>query len=225
MGMKKTNSPVQSAARGRPRSEHARRAVLKATRSLIEEGGYPAATIENIAARSGVAKTTIYRWWTNRPALVVDLMVQVAAEDVPVPSGRDPLRALRKELRTLAGETDGLAGRLVVSLLGEAQSDPAVRAARVEGLFLPRTAADASMIRRAQEAGVLRKDISPELAVDLLFGPLFYRMFVHHHPVTEEFVDQMFRNVLTGLRAPQGARKSKRAKRPTGRRPKKTVTR
>ena len=68
------------ASPGRPRSLRAQRDILDATSERIEKGGYPAATIEAIAARSGVAKTTIYRWWPNRAALVVDLLVQVAAE-------------------------------------------------------------------------------------------------------------------------------------------------
>lgn len=216
--MKKTSSPVTTALRGRPRSERARRAVLDAARDLIHEGGYAAATIESIAARAGVAKTTIYRWWPNRPTLVVDVVMEVAEERVPRPVGRDPLRALRTELRGIASVADSLLGKMLTSLLGEAQRDPAVRAALVAGIFHPRSAASARAIRQARDEGALRKDVPPELAVDLLVGPLFYRMFVGHQPVTQEFVEQVFHNVLVGLRAPEGARKSTRAKRPAKRR-------
>lgn len=212
--MSKTSSPPPAAVRGRPRSESARRAVLKATQSLVREGGYSAATIESIAARSGVAKTTIYRWWPNRPTLVVDVLMQVAAAEVPLPVGRDPLRALRRELRQVGKSGDSMIGKLLTSLLGEAQRDPAVRTALVQGLFHPRTGASAGAIRQAQAAGALRKDVSPELAVDLLFGPIFYRMFVGHEPLTPEFVEQVFHHVLTGIRVPENARKSTRAKPP-----------
>src|SRR5262245_16145388 len=133
-------SPPRTRARGRPRSESARRAVLDAARTLFARGGYPAATVEGIAARSGVAKTTIYRWWANRAALLVDLLLEASANVAP-PSARDPMRALRGELQRVARAADALPGRLLQSLLGEALRDPELRAALQHGLFQPRHAA------------------------------------------------------------------------------------
>ena len=190
-----TSAPV----RGRPRSQSARRAVLDATRALVEKGGYAAATIEAIAARSGVAKTTIYRWWPNRPSLVVDLLTEMAGIDVPPPSGPDPLRAVRTEMRGIAAASDHLMGRLLTSLLGEAQHDPEIRRALLNGLFHPRSAATGRMIRKAQTSGLLRKDLPAHVVVDLLVGPLFYRMFVRHQPLNDAFVAQVFRGVMTGV--------------------------
>jgi AcrR family transcriptional regulator len=153
-----------------------------------------------------VAKTTIYRSWPNRPTLVVDLLAQMAAVAVPLPGGRDAMRALRREFRQIAKIADGLEGRLLISLLGEAQRDPAVRTALLERIFHPRTEASAHAVRRAQASGTLRRDVPPSLAVDLLVGPLFYRMFVQHAPVTEDFVKQVFQHVLAGL-GPRSARR------------------
>src|SRR5512140_2580960 len=122
--MRAERSPrTASVARGRPRSEDARLAVLKATRALIEEGGYSAATIEAIAARSGVAKTTIYRWWPNRAVIAIEVLVEISGEAAPIPQGRDALGALRTELRRVARAANELPGRLLVSLLSEAESD------------------------------------------------------------------------------------------------------
>ena len=190
---------TETATRGRPRSQRARKSVLAATRSLVEEGGYASATIEAIAARSGVAKTTIYRWWPNRPALVVDLLMEMAGTAVPPPAGPDPLKAVRTEMRGIAAASDHLIGRLLTALLGEAQHDPEIRAALLDGLFHPRSAATGKMIRQAQESGLVRKDVPVPVAVDLLVGPLFYRMFVRHQPLGDAFVTQVFRNVMTGL--------------------------
>jgi AcrR family transcriptional regulator len=187
------------APRGRPRSLRAKRAVLDAARALVVKGGYQAVTIEAVAARSGAAKTTIYRWWPNRTALVVDLLVQMAAAQVPAPVGRDPLRALRTELRRTAAVADAPVGRLMMSLLGEAQDDPKLRTALLAGLFHPRREASVRVIRQAQASGVLRPDVSPSLAADLLFGPLFYRMLFGHEPVTESFINHVFQYVLAGL--------------------------
>jgi AcrR family transcriptional regulator len=199
-----SSAPV---VRGRPRSLRAKRAVLEAVRALFEKGGYSAATIEAIAARSGVAKTTIYRWWPSRAALVVDLLVQIAAEVAPVPSGRDPMQALRIELRLVAEAVDELPGQMLLSLLGEAQRDQDVHDALVQRLFNPRRKATANFIRQAQVSGALRPDVPPLVAVDLLFGPLFYRAFVLHESVTGHFVNQMIQLVLGGLLAPPARRK------------------
>lgn len=181
--------------------------MLEAARALLEEGGYAAATMEAIAERAGVAKTTIYRWWPNRASLLVDLLVEVAAVAAPPPlEGGDPLRSLRTELRRGAVAANGLLGQLLTSLLGEAQSDPEVRTALLEGLFYPRREASVSAIRRAQASGALRRGVPPYVAVDMLFGPLFYRMFVRHEPLTEGFVKQVFQYCLDGLR-PRSARR------------------
>ena len=188
-------------APGRPRSEQARRAVLDATRALFEEGGYAATTIEAIAARSGVAKTTIYRWWPNRPALVVDLLLQVAATAAPPPTaGSDPIRALRTELHRVARAGEALPGRLMLSLISEAQQDAEVRDALLKGLFNPRRRATAQVIRQAQASGALRKDVSPRIAVDMLFGPIFYRMLLRQERVNEGYVRQVFETAMAGLR-------------------------
>jgi len=187
------------APRGRPRSERARRAVLKAASDLFEKGGYSEATIEAISARSHVAKTTIYRWWPHRAALMVELLLRVADEVAPQPRGPDPVRALRTELSMVAAVADSLAGRLMRSLIGESQRDPEVREALLVGLYGPRRRASADVIRQAQAMGVFRKDVDPGVATDLLFGPTFYRGFVRQEPVPPSFVKQVFDLALIGL--------------------------
>ena len=200
-----------AAAPGRPRSLQARRAVMDAARAQFEEQGYAAATIEAVAARSGVAKTTIYRWWPNRAALLVEVLVEMASVVVPMPQGGDPMRAMSAELRRVVGAINGPLGRLLTSLLGDAQQDPQVRTALFEGLFRPRTQASSRNISRAQAAGALRPDVPPHVATDLLFGPLFYRMFVQHQPVTDTFVKQVLQYVLEGLQPRRAGAKKRRA--------------
>jgi AcrR family transcriptional regulator len=205
--------PTSPAPRGRPRSQRARRAVLDATRALVQEGGYPAATIEAIAARSGVAKTTIYRWWPNRPALVVELLFELAGHAVPVPAGPDPLAAIRTEMRGIAGHSGRLLGKLLTALVGEAQHDPGTRKALLDGLFHPRREATGRMIRQAQAEGRVRAEVPDAIAVDLLVGPIFYRMFVRHAALNDAFVAQVFDTVLAGLGPRPAARRQPASRR------------
>ena len=207
--MSRMPRPPRLSSPGRPRSQEAQRAVMTAARELFHERGYAAATIEAIADRSGVAKTTIYRRWPNRASLLVDVLVDMAQQLVPMPAGGEPLRAMRLELRQAVGAINGPVGRLLTALLGDAQQDPDVRNALVAGLFHPRGEASSGNIRRAQAAGALRADVPPHVAADLLFGPLFYRMFVGHQPVTDAFVSQVLKFVVEGL---QSGRRSARRK-------------
>lgn len=163
--------------------------------------------MEAVAEKSGVAKTTIYRRWPNRASLLVDMLFEMAATVAPIPEGREPMRALRAELLGAGVAMRGVLGRLVTTLVSEGQDDPDVRAAIVNGLFRPRTQASAGAIRRAQAAGHVRPDVPPEVAVDMLLGPLFYRLLVGHAPVTDAFAKQVFRYVREGIDPQQAALK------------------
>jgi len=209
--MTTSTSSATSTPRGRPRSERARKAVLDAALALIEKEGYPATSIEAISARSGVAKTTIYRWWPNRAALVVELLMGIASRVAPPPSGDDPLRAIRTELGDVAKATDALPGRILGALVGEAQHDAELRDALLHGLFTPRRMETASVVRRAQEAGVIRPDVSPTVAVDLLFGPIFFRGMLRREPVTPGFVGEVFDTALRGLAERATSKRSRSA--------------
>jgi AcrR family transcriptional regulator len=197
--MPRTAPEKPNGSRGRPRSEKAQQAVLDAALELLKKGGYPAATIEEISARSGVAKTTIYRRWPNRAALVVEVLLRLAAVTAPPPAKGAPLRELRRELSEVAAAVGELPGRILASLIGEAQCDPEVRDALTHGLFTPRRKATASMIRAAQDSGALRKGVPPMVVLDLLFGPVFYRRMIRQEPASEEFVKQVYDAVMEGI--------------------------
>jgi AcrR family transcriptional regulator len=195
---------------GRPRSAEAQRSVLDTARELFAEGGYQAATIDAVATRSGVAKTTIYRWWPNRASLLVEVLAEVHTAAVPLPASGEAVRAIRGELRDAAAAANGLTGKLLMALIGEAQHDAEVRTELLEGLFYPRRATTARVIRRAQESGAIRPDVPTDVAADLLFGPLFYRMLVGHDAVTTAFMMQVFRYAMEGLGTKPASRSARR---------------
>ena len=191
--------PSAHPTRGRPRSEHAHRAVLTATLELLRDEGWAGLTIDAIAKRAGVARTTIYRWWPSSSVIAVDVLVELSATVAPPPGGGDPLRAIRLEMRRFAAVAIELPGSILSAVLGEAQHDPAVRVALLERLIYPRREATMRVIRDAQARGLLREDVAPNVIADLFYGPIFYRMLMGHEPSTERFATQTFERVLAGL--------------------------
>jgi AcrR family transcriptional regulator len=196
-----TGDPPARAPRGRPRSEQARRAILTAALEIVRDDGYRAATIDSVAKRAGVARTTIYRWWPSIAALLVDVLLELGMVNAPPPvtGGDDPLRAIRLEMRRVASVTTELTGRLYGVLVGEGQHDPQIRQELLERLIYPRRGATARVVREAQARGPLRDDISPTVVTDLFYGPIFYRMLSGHEPNTERFATQVFERVRDGL--------------------------
>jgi AcrR family transcriptional regulator len=114
-------------AKGRPRSEHARQAVLEAADDLLVEVGYAAMTMKGIAERAGVGRQTVYRWWTNKAEVLLEACVADAEEELDAPPRADPaddmLAYLTRLGAFLATSPAGIAYR---ALIGEAQHDPAV---------------------------------------------------------------------------------------------------
>jgi len=174
------------------RSEAARQAVLEAADNLLAEIGFAAVTIEGIAARAGVGKQTIYRWWPSKTDILMDAFLDDAVQHlIPQDSG-DLSRDLKTHLRNLAEFlTASDAGAVFRALAGNAQHD-AKMADRFRKDYLgQQRKVDRLPLQRALERGDLPADIDIELAVDQLVGPIYYRVLV-----TGEAVGSKFRNGL-----------------------------
>jgi AcrR family transcriptional regulator len=170
------------------RSERAHRAIVDATKELLDEQGYVATSIDQIARRAGVGKQTIYRWWPNKAAVVLEAHTEQAAERNAMPDTGD----LRGDLRTIAASLchnlgDTAVGRVCVELIGEAQVDEAFAEAYREVFVTARRAAVGELLERAAARGELRAGVATELALDMFFGPIWYRRLVRHAPLTPAF--------------------------------------
>ena len=166
---------------GRPRSEHARRAVLHAVDDLLADVGYAAMTIKGIAERAGVGRQTVYRWWSSKAEILLEACVVDAAEEL-VPGG--PLEYLESLGRFLVSAPAGIAYR---ALIGEAQHDPAVRelVRAADPLSAP-TAAVLERLRPAcagmpDEALAAAQLTGPVVATVLISGSLLTTAQLHAH--------------------------------------------
>jgi AcrR family transcriptional regulator len=176
-------------------------AVLEAADDLLAELGFAGLTIEGIAARAGVAKQTIYRWWDSKTDILFEALAVDADEHFTAPGDDDVRSGLRDYLRQLATfltETD--AGAVCRALAGQAQLDPAV-AARFEAEFVaPQRERDRAVLRRACD----RDDLAAadiDLALDQLVGPVYYRVLVTRQPVPPGYTDALVDRFLAQARA------------------------
>jgi AcrR family transcriptional regulator len=183
------------------RSETARVAVLEAADDLLVERGFAGVTIEGIAARAGVAKQTIYRWWTSKTAILFDAMLADAAEHFAPPDHGDLASDLRDHLRQVATfltATD--AGAVCRALAGQAQHDPAVAAQFRSEFVGPQRERDREPFLRARRRGELSQAEDIDLAIDQLIGPVYYRVLITGQGVPPELTDALVDRYLAQLR-------------------------
>src|SRR5918999_3873326 len=117
------NNP-QARPPGRPRSERAHRAILQAANELLESEGFAAVTVEAIAERAGVSKATVYRWWPNKAAVVMDGFLSTVSSEVPFPHTDCAQEDIGLHMRRLIKALGGKMGRSVAALIAEGQADP-----------------------------------------------------------------------------------------------------
>ncbi|MEV7543917.1 TetR/AcrR family transcriptional regulator [Streptomyces sp. NPDC089915] len=168
---------------GRIRNDEAHEAVLDATTDLLESGGYGALTIEGVARRSGVAKSTIYRWWKTKGDLVMEAYTRTTAHRVPSPDTgtlTGDLTALLRDLYAIAHHP--ARAKALRGLMAEAQLDPAF-AEPFRAWIETRREVLAEVYGRAAARGELAEDLDLAHATDLVYGPFWYRLLVGHAPL------------------------------------------
>jgi AcrR family transcriptional regulator len=184
----------------RPRSEEARRKTLAAAKDLIIERGVANLSIEEVAARSGVAKTTIYRHWPERAALIIDT-VRSTFEHVTTPD----TGSLRRDLETYFGELvradlGGKMGKLIPCLIDAAARDPEIEML-LDRIAVERQQPVMTIIGRAQERGELPPDLDPDVVIGTVIGPIVFRKVLLRRPVDTSYVAKCLDVILPGLGA------------------------
>ena len=184
---------------GRPRSQQSRAAVLRATSELMRQVGLRAMTTEDIAARSGASKATIYKWWPNKYAVAVEAFLSEMAVESPDPDTGSAREDFRLALRGLIHFYTGENGRAYAQLVGEAQFDPKIGAELRDHLVGSRRELVRAIWDRGVARGELRADVDPEVAIDLIFGPAMYRLVAGHAPLDDTAADAVVDAAIRGL--------------------------
>lgn len=193
------------ARRGRPRSEEADRAIMQAAGQVLAERGLAGMSIEEVAARAGVAKTTIYRRWNSRAALALDAFLTEFQSQQPLPDTGslrgDLLAALRAWIRSV---TRTSAGPILAALVAEAQRDPDLAAAWRDRVVERLREQHRIMLHRAVERGEIAADTDYEVVLDMLFGAAYHRLLQGHQPLTDQFARRVVDLVVTGIQGTAG---------------------
>jgi AcrR family transcriptional regulator len=185
---------------GRPRSEQARLAILRSTLKLLGKNGFSELTIEAVAAHAGVGKATVYRWWSNKAALIADAFASSATRKLHFPDTGSVRTDMSQQMRQLIKIFSSRRGRIVSAILGGGQSDRDLIAAFRERFLWPRRQEAYATLRRGIQRGELGKDADMDLILDSLYGPIYMRFLIRHGKLTPDFVDSLCELVLGGAR-------------------------
>ncbi|MFF3905109.1 TetR/AcrR family transcriptional regulator [Streptomyces sp. NPDC001848] len=187
--------------RGRPRSEAVERAIIEGVMKLMEDGMSLAdLSIERIARTAGVGKATIYRRWSNKEDLFVDVLRAADPEqpELPGTSMRDDLVVLLEWLRQRALASRSSA--ILHNVQAQMKSSPKIWAAYHANVIAPRRRLGLDVLRRGQQNGELRTDVDIELMNDMLVGPMLVRSLLRPEaPLEEGLSERIVDTALEGL--------------------------
>ena len=185
---------------GRPRSERARQAILRAAADLLLDEGTAQVSMDAVAERAGVSKATIYRWWPSKERLALDALLEWAATgSSPRDTGSlrsDLLALVRPWVREIRRRRFA---RVIAALLTEAHSDPAFAEDYRRHFVEQRRAPMRAAFERAIARGEAPADLDVEVALDLIYGPIYHRLLHGHAPLTDRFATSVIDLALAGI--------------------------
>lgn len=189
-------APAPRVPLGRPRSSAAHAAILESAIALTREVGYDAASIEEIAARAGVGKATIYRRWRSKEELVAEA-VRALITRIPLPDTGTTAGDLNRLMRSsLSMYADPATGPLLSGLVAAMARSRTIADAVRSGMVAAWRDVARQILRRAVARGDLRRGLDLDLAIDLLAGPLFYRFLLTGAPVDRQLANNVVRIVI-----------------------------
>ncbi len=195
--MSKIERDRRSVKRLRP--EEIEAVIIKTAFEDLREYGFRAVTVESISAKTGIAKTSIYRRWPNRAAMVMDAFLFRIGPGIEFPRKPSYVESIRLQMLALAKAFRGPFGSMIKALLGEAQFDGELAEAFRTRWITPRRDAAKEVIQAAIRNKELRADIDLDQALDALYGGLYYRLMIGSGPLSDACVRGIFSAVMGGL--------------------------
>ena len=188
------------------RSEQSRQAILQSTMKLLDERepgsmSVQQLSIERIAREAGVSKTTIYRWWPDKAALIIDTFLENHILLTPMREDLPPIEALREHVVALAAVYAGHEGRLMAQLLAESQYDPATLEEFKAQFWRPRREVVNRMIERAIEAGSIRADRTADEIAERIYAPIYFKLLFREGSFDADTMRASFDLALEGIAA------------------------
>jgi AcrR family transcriptional regulator len=196
-----TDELAREAGRRRPggRSARIRAATLAATLAELADRGYTALSLEGVARRAGVHKTTLYRRWGSREELVLEAMLERAGEHITVPD----TGSLRNDLRELARTAAANAASPEVAAMARAVAAGAPHDNRLatanNRFWSARLALDGAIVERAITRGDVPADTDPRTVIEAVLGPIHLRLLLTGEPVDHAFLDRIIELVINGV--------------------------
>lgn len=187
---------------GRPRSEESRQSILRSTLKLLkQDGGFSELSIEAIAADANVGKTTVYRWWPTKAALVADAFSAGADDELRFPNTGSVYNDIRQQMGGLIRIFRSQRGKIVAALLAGGQSDPELLEAYRDRFLWPRRKQAYETLQRGVDRGELPQGCDFDLILDSLYGPILMRFLIRHIKLEEKFADEVCGLVLQNCKA------------------------
>jgi len=186
---------------GHPRDEDVRARILLSAARLLEEAGFNNVTIEAIAEHAGASRATIYRWWPSKAAVLIEAFREAVSNELPFPDTGSLDEDIRLQLLAFAAMLTGGRGRIFAAFLTGAQTEPEVADAFRKVWIAPRRAEAKRVLERHRRAGVLAADLDLDLAIEMMYAPLYYRLLTGYGALTKPYVEALARQVLEGLKA------------------------
>lgn len=183
---------------GRPRSEAARRKVLAAAHEILMAEGFGRLTVEAVAQRSGVGKPTIYRSFANASELAMAALM-AGPPDAPGAPAPTLATALTRQLASLTGAFATTRGRQIAMTLAAADPESEMTKAFRNRVILSSREAGRALIAAATERGEIAAPPDLEVILDMIYGPLFYRLLARHQRLDAAFADALAARALALL--------------------------
>jgi AcrR family transcriptional regulator len=188
--------PPPAKPRGRPRSDQATAAVLAAAYKLIAQHGLRGATVDAIAAESGVSKMTIYKWWSSRTLLLIDAFLEHASILLPFPENTDPVQAITLHALRYVVALKSEFGDIQRAVIAECMTENGNATLFFERYLSSRRKLGRDLIERGQRDGLIKATQSAEALYDQIYGTIFYRFLFGLPELDKTFVKTLVVSTL-----------------------------